>query len=130
MIGINIGNIIHFIIISYLNYKIFKFKLNYKKIILLYSSFFIALLSTLIMEVFFLGNINYSIINALNLQYFQNFQFLSLGVFLLIFIFLIICFKTFSIADIEYLEFIFNRDNIIDKFIRKGLTVLKKFMRD
>jgi O-antigen/teichoic acid export membrane protein len=129
MIGINIGNIIHFIIISYLNFKLFKFRLNYKKTILLFSSFFIALLITLILETLLLANINYVIFESLNLLYFKEFQILSLITFLSIFLILLISFKSFTHADIDYLKVVFNRDNFIDKSIKKGLNLLKRLMR-
>jgi O-antigen/teichoic acid export membrane protein len=130
MIGIIIGNVIEFCSISYLNYRIFKIRINIKKTIFLYSSFFIALALALIMESLFLADLNFLILQSINLLFFRHFQFLSFGIFILIFFILIITFKAFTRSDANNLEEIFTRDNFIDKIIGKGLKILRRILRD
>ncbi|MHA1438545.1 MAG: hypothetical protein ACTSPD_13310, partial [Promethearchaeota archaeon] len=60
---------------------------------------------------------------------FEHFQFISLGLFLVLFFSLIVISGIFSQSDIENIEAFFNRDNLLHKIIRKGLNILKRVMR-
>ncbi|MFX1570566.1 MAG: lipopolysaccharide biosynthesis protein [Promethearchaeota archaeon] len=130
LVGTIISNIIGFIYSSIMNYKIFKIKLNIGKIVSLYSFFFIALAISWILEVIFLKNVNFLILQTLNLLLFEKFQLLSLISFFLIFITLVIIFKTISQDDIKIIEAFFEKDTFIQKTLRRGLNVLKKVLRN
>ena len=107
----------------------FNIKLKVKKPILLFSIFFFSLMSALILETIMLKGIYLSILTNLNLLIFQYFNPLSLGVFLLLFIILIIIFKIITISDIEVLESFFMKDSSSHKIIRKVLSLSKRILR-
>jgi len=129
IIALLITNIIYFILIAILNYKIFDIRLNLTKTFAQYIIFFIALVTTLILEALFLSQINYLILGALNLLIFQEIEFLSLFTFLIIYFLLNYIFKTFTRSDIESLEKFFEKESFVHKIIRKGLKFLKKIIR-
>jgi len=106
----------------------FKIKLKIKKTILLFSIFFISLLSTLILEAFILKSIYLSILRDLNLMIFQYFNPLSFGVFLLLYLILIVLFKVVTVSDIEILESFFIKDSRLHKILRKIFSSSKKFL--
>ncbi|MFW9827316.1 MAG: oligosaccharide flippase family protein [Candidatus Thorarchaeota archaeon] len=125
-----IGSIINFIISSILCVKLFKIKLDVLKYILIYSSFFIALTITNLLEGLVLSNFNFLILKGLNLLYFKKFNIFSLAVFSIIYIVLILIFKIFTRSDIDILGAFFNKDTFLQKNIRKGLNILRKFVWD
>jgi len=127
ILGLLIANIITFIIFIYLSFVLFKIELNISKIIRLYTNFIIALGISLLLAELILTDLNFLILKTFNLLFFQKFEILTLITFIFIFIFLTLAFKIFSIDDIENIEALFKRDNIIHKLIRRGLNVLKKF---
>ncbi len=90
--------------------------------------FFISLGVVLILEGLFLDSLNYLILNSLNLTFFQNLNFLSLGIFLIIYFGLNIISRIFSQSDVEKVEILFNKETFTHKSIRKGLKVLKKII--
>ncbi len=128
VIGILITNIIMFIISSILSFQIFKIKLDFKRIILLYVDFLVALVISSIFSELFLSDLSLLIFQFLNLSLFNNFDFLTLLTFLILFLVLTVISKGFSTDDIENLETLFNKNNIIHKLIRRGLKALKKVM--
>ncbi len=125
-----------FLIVSYIitliSYTIilnkFKMKLKIKKPILIFSIFFISLLSALILEAFILKSIYLSILRNLNLMIFQYFNPLSFGVFLLLYLSLNVLFKVVTVSDIEILESFFTKDSYLHKILRKIFSVSKKFL--
>jgi O-antigen/teichoic acid export membrane protein len=129
LIALVIANIIDFIIIAVLNYKIFNIKLNLMKTFLQYIIFFVALGITLLLEYLFLKQINYLILSSLNLLIFRRIEFLSLFTFLLIYFLLNYIFKIFSRADIENLEKFFDKEGFFHRLIRKVLKFLKRIIR-
>lgn len=129
LIGTIISSVIGFIYSTIMNFKMFNLRLKIGKIFSLYSFFFIALILSWIMEVAFLKNLNFLILQSLNLLIFEKFQFLSLLSFLFIFLILVIVFKIISRGDIEIIKAFFEKDNFFHKALRKGLNVLKKFLR-
>ncbi len=123
-----IANMITLISYTIILHK-FNLKLDVKKLILLFSIFFISLFSALILETLMLKHIYLSILKNLNLLIFQYFNPLSFGVFLFSFIILNITFKVITISDIEVLEAFFLKDSFSHKIIRKSLSFSKKFLR-
>ncbi|MFX1303256.1 MAG: hypothetical protein ACFE9X_07850 [Promethearchaeota archaeon] len=130
IIALFIANVIYFILIAILNFKIFNIKLNIKKSFLQYIIFFISLGFAIILEILYLSQINYMVLEALNLLIFQNLNFFSLMTFLLTFLFLNYIFKIFSKSDVESIERFFEKDTFLHKIIRKMLRFLKKIIRD
>ena len=106
-----------------------KIKLKSKKIIQIYAIFFISLLSASILESILLKDIYLGILRNLDLLFFQYFNPLSLGLFFIIFIFLIIFLKIITISDVELIEHFFIRDSVSHKNIRKILSISKRFLR-
>lgn len=125
-----IGALINFIIASVLCVKLFEIKLDVLKYILMYSSFFIALAVTYILEGLLLKYLNFLILKGLNLLFLETFNFLSLGVFVIIYLVLILIFRIFTRSDIDILEAFFHKDTFLQKVIRKGLNILRKFVWD
>jgi O-antigen/teichoic acid export membrane protein len=119
--GVLFGNVVSFVILSFLNLKIFNFKIDVTKTILTYTIFFCALGLSLLLETLFFAEFNTFLLQKLNITIFRSFNLFSL--------FSIFILNIFSISDIERLELIFNRDNFIDKTVRKSLNFLKKLMR-
>lgn len=128
IIGIIIVNLVRAIICVKLTYKIFEIKLEIKKIILIYSAFFISIGLTIFLDILFLNNVTIWISEELNLIVFQNLKALSIIVFLIIFLILTIIFRVFTVSDIENIEALFSRDSIMHKTIRRSLNFLKKFL--
>ena len=64
----------------------------------------------------------------LNLIAFQYLKILSIIIFLIVFLSLTIIFKIFSGSDIENIEAVFTKDNVMQKIIRKSLNILRKFL--
>ncbi|MHA1294764.1 MAG: oligosaccharide flippase family protein, partial [Promethearchaeota archaeon] len=129
IIGLLIGNIIIFGLYAMFCFKIFNIRLKIPKAVQLYLIFFAALGITLILENIILKDFNTAILRYLNLTIFEHFQFISLGLFLVLFFSLIVISGIFSQSDIENIEAFFNRDNLLHKIIRKGLNILKRVMR-
>ncbi len=92
-----IANMITLISYTIILHK-FNLKLDVKKLILLFSIFFISLFSALILETLMLKHIYLSILKNLNLLIFQYFNPLSFVVFLFSFIILNITFKFIIIS--------------------------------
>jgi len=127
ILGIIISNFLILLLYTILSFKILKININIKKIISQYLIFFIGLGITFFLETILLKELNYVILQNLNLLFFKYIPFLSILTFLIIFIFLNIFLKTFSRKDFEYLESFFNKDNKFHKLIRKGLRFFKKY---
>ena len=130
VLGIFFGGLINFFILIYFIFKLFKIKVNLKKVLLQYSIFFISLGIALLLEILILKDINTIVLDTLYLSYFKNFQFLSIAVFLIMFLLLNIIFKIFSITDIEMVEEFFSKQTRVNKIIRKGTKLLKKFIKE
>ena len=130
IIGLIIAAILVFILLIFFINKFFKIKLHFKKHIFPYFIFFISIGITLILESLFLSDFNTLVIESLNLNLIRHFNFSSIIVFVLIFLIQIILFKVFTSDDIENLEVFFNKDNILHKFVRKGLKILKRIIWD
>ena len=127
--GLILGNIISTIIQIYATYKIGKIKLNVKKIIVQYATFFIPLTITWILQFLILKKVSYTIILDLGSTLFKNFDFLSILVFLVLFILTNLGFKTVSSTDIDNFESLLDKNKKIDRIIIKSLNVIKKFTR-
>jgi len=122
-----IANIIIFILLTLILNK-FKIKLKPKKPILLYSNFFISLITSLGLELLILGDLNLFILTNLNLLIFQKFNIFTLIIFLAIFISLNIIFKVFTHSDIQTIESLMNKDIYTHRIVRRGLSLLKKIV--
>ncbi|MFW9772365.1 MAG: polysaccharide biosynthesis C-terminal domain-containing protein [Candidatus Thorarchaeota archaeon] len=129
VIAVIIGNIFSFILFTFLVLKLFNIKLDVYKTICLYTSFFFALGFSLFLEKLFLAEFNYFILKNLHLLFLQDFQFLTLITFLILFFLFLILLDIFSATDLTNLESIFSKDNFIDKIIRKSLRLLKKVIK-
>ena len=130
IMGLIFGNIISLVIQIIVTYKIGKIKLNLKKIILQYLIFFISLGITITLKDLFFKEASYNFIFGLGLTLFKNFDFLSIGTFVLLFFLFNLALKIVTDDDIKLFESYFNKDRFIDKFIIKGLNLLKKFTRE
>lgn len=133
IIGALIGNIISLIIVfgvvTYLAYKILNLRVNLKKIMILYSSFFISISVIYFLELLFLNQLTYDILTFLDLLFFRHFKFLSLVLFIIIFFFLISISRFFTKKDIEYIESLFNKQKQSHQILLRLLRFLKKFLQ-
>ncbi|KKN19741.1 hypothetical protein LCGC14_0942670 [marine sediment metagenome] len=127
--GLLIGNIISTIIQIYTTYRIGKIKLNVKKIAVQYATFFIPLTITWILQYLILSKISKNILLEAGLTLFKNFDFLSILVFLVIFVITNLGFKTVTSTDIDNFESLLDSNKRIDKIMKKGLNFIKKFTR-
>lgn len=127
--GLLIGNIISTIIQIYTIYRIGKIKLNVKKIAVQYATFFIPLTITWILQYLILSKISNNILLEAGLTLFKNFDFLSILVFLLLFILTNLGFKTVTSTDIDNFESLLDSHRKIDRIMKKGLNFIKKFTR-
>jgi len=112
-----------------LTIKIMKINLEYKKMLGLFLSFFIAVILTITLDNFIFDEVSkklWSLSNLLIFEYFNIFNILS---FLIIFIVLNIIFKSFNKKDLDYIEMIFTKDNTTHKFVKRLLNLLKKILR-
>ncbi|MHA2338400.1 MAG: lipopolysaccharide biosynthesis protein [Candidatus Hodarchaeales archaeon] len=129
LIGITIGNFLNFLIYILFTYRIFKIKINIVKVLLQYTIFFISFGLVVLLEIIILDKINTLIFETLNLPLLKHLPFLSLLVFLLIFLTLNIIFKIITKTDIGYIENFFVKDTYKHKIMRSGLRTLKKIVR-
>jgi len=130
ILGLIMGNIISLIIQIIATYKIADIKLNVKKIVFQYLTFFVPLGITLILEEMILKDASFKIIQNLGLLLFSNFDFLSVGVFLILFILINLILKTVSSTDITYFETLFDKNRFFGKIMHKGLNLLKRITRE
>jgi len=130
ILGLIIGNIVSLVIQIIVTYKIGKIRLNLKRIILQYLIFFTSLGITIILKNLVFKEVSYNFILGLGLSLFKNFDFLSIGMFVLLFFLFNLAFKIVTDDDIKLFKSYFNKDRFIDKIIIKGLNLLKKFTRE
>lgn len=128
--GIIISNIIISIIALIFSVKIGKISLNFKKLLKLLLAFFLSLIITWILEFILIEDLNYLILQQINLLFFRNLNLISIGLFILLFFILILIFKIFTNKDLEYIEAFFDKNTKLHIFIRKGLNLFKKVVRD
>ncbi|MBY8989917.1 MAG: oligosaccharide flippase family protein [Candidatus Lokiarchaeota archaeon] len=129
VLGLLLGNFISLVIQIIVTYKIGKIKLNLQKIITQYLIFFISLATTIILKSFIYKDLSLRLIEDLGLTLFKNFDFLSIGLFLILFILLNLVFNTVSDTDIKNFESLLNKERFLDRALQKGLNGLKKFTR-
>ena len=130
ILGLILGNIISLVIQIFATYKFGNIRLNIKKIIILYFSFFISVIITLILKTYVFKDASFVLIQNLGFSLFKNFDFFSIGSFLILFILLNLLLKTVSSSDIMSFELLLKKERFFDKIMRKGLRILKKFTRD
>ena len=128
IISVIIVNLIRSMICISLTYKIFNIKLDIRKIVLIYTAFFISIGLTIFFDFLILNDIHIWMFEELNLIAFQYLKILSIIIFLIVFLSLTIIFKIFSGSDIENIEAVFTKDNVMQKIIRKSLNILRKFL--
>jgi len=129
ILGLILGNILSLVIQIIVTYKIGKIRLNIKRIILQYLIFFISLGITTLLKNLFFKEASYNFILGLGLSLFKNFDFLSIGTFILLFFLFNLALKIVTDEDINLFKSYFIKDRFIDKIIIKGLNLLKKFTR-
>ncbi|MFX1375585.1 MAG: oligosaccharide flippase family protein [Promethearchaeota archaeon] len=127
--GFILGNIISLIIQIFFSKKYGNVELNKKKIIIQYITFFVPFGITLILERLIFKEASLSFIQALGLSLFKNFDFYSVGTFLILFILMNLLLKTVTRKDINNFETLLNEKRFIDRILIKLLNVLKKVTR-
>ena len=128
--GILISNFLYGIGYLVFTIKIGKIKLNLKNIFFQYIIYFVSLGISMILHILFVNEWNFLILKKLNLLFFQDFYFLSLIIFIFIFILLSVIFKVFTKNDIENLKGFFNKEKKLHRFSIKVLKILKKIFRN
>lgn len=123
-------NFIYGCLYIYFTFKIGNIKLNLKKIILQYFSFFLSLGITVLLENLILNTINQAILTDLNLSYFRYFNIFSLTLFLIIFFITNIIFKIFITKDIENIQIFLIKDKNLHRLTNKSLIILKRVLRN
>jgi len=101
-----------------------------KKIVYLYTLFFISLGTVIILDNLFLYNLNYLIFNLFNLSIFYKFKFLEIITFIFLFFFQIFLFRIITKKDIYFISLYFKNNykmNITSKII---LKIILKFVRN
>ena len=131
ILGLIIGNLISLIIQILATRRFGNIKLNIKRIVFQYLTFFIPLGITLMLESVIFKKLSSNIIQNLNLSLFINFDFLSIGSFILLFISMNLILKTITTNDIQQFEsFFVNKEKTMNKYILKIFNLLKKITRD
>lgn len=130
LIFISIGNFIVFLIRTILCFRIFKIKLEVKKLFLQYFIFLFSLSLTIIIEMLILKYYNTIILESLNLLIFKEFQFLSIILFVLLYLGLNIGLKIFTKKDVDYLISLFQENKKRYSIVLKTLNILKRVLKD
>jgi O-antigen/teichoic acid export membrane protein len=128
IIGLIISKAIVFIIQIILSIKIAEIRLNLKRIIYQYISFFTALITAVILEVFIFKTIRMALLQPFNLPIFEYFSFFSALSFLIIYLVLNNLFKIFSRDEIGYLELIISSDKKKNRFLISILNIFKRIL--
>lgn len=128
--GLILGNLLSMVIQIYATYRFAKIKLNIKKILIQYLTFFGPLVITILLKEFFLKDVSLNLIEDLGLTLFKNFDFISISIFIILFIFFNFMLKTVTTSDISSFESFLNKKRFFDKYLIKGLRVVKKFTRN
>lgn len=129
ILGIVFSKILSIFVVLFFNFKITKLKFDYSKIILHNLIFFGSLFVSITIGDLFLNDMNYQILQYLNLLFFRNINFLQIILFLIIFFTLHIIFKTIRKSDLEYIELLFTKDKATHRLISKFTKLLSKFLR-
>ncbi|MFX0059065.1 MAG: lipopolysaccharide biosynthesis protein, partial [Candidatus Heimdallarchaeota archaeon] len=109
--------------------KIMKVNVKFLKVFSLYLTFFLSLFLSIILGDLFLNNISYQFWQLLNFILIDRLNFLTILIFLILFIGLNILIKTFTKKDLESIEFLFSKDTRSNRFIKRFLKFLKRFLR-
>jgi len=128
--GLIIGNIISIVIQIYATYRVANIKLNIKKIIVQYLTFFTSLVITMLLKEYIFKDASLILLDRIGLSLIKNFDLLSIISFLLLFLLMNVLLKTVTSSDIIYFESYFQKDRFFDKIITKILSFLKKFTRN
>lgn len=125
--GFIVGNFISTIIQVFITLKVGKIKLDVKKLIIQYLTFFIPLIITWILQDLWFKEISYNILTGLGLFLIKNFDFLSISIFLLFFIITNLVFKTVTSEDIDNFKAMLDKTKPFERVFIKILNVIKKF---
>jgi len=128
LIGIIISHFIIFLINIILSFKIGNINMQIKNLISQYSSFYIPLIITVILNILFLNNWTKMILDFLGLSLFFGIEFLSLLFFLVMMILLNIYLEIIKEKDLNILLKYFNKNKISHKIIRRLTKYLKVFI--
>ena len=128
--GLIIGNIISMVIQIYATYRFTNIKLNIKKIIVQYSTFFTSLIITMLLKEYIFKDASLILLDRIGLSLIKNLDILSIFSFLLLFLLMNVLLKTVTSSDITYFESYFKKDRFFDKIIIKILSFLKKLTRN
>jgi len=124
--GLIFANFVTFIFQIYFCIKIGDVTLNLFKIFSQYFIFFLSLGIAIVLEIFVFNNLRYILTQHFNLLIFNEIEILALITFLGLYIFLTIVLKTFSSAELEFLETFFGGNKKSLKLIRRFLKMFKK----
>lgn len=127
--GLLICNFIYGCLYIYFTFKFGKIRLNLKKILLQYFSFFMSLGIIILLENLILDTLNLAILRYLNLPYFKHLNILALILFLIIFFTINVILKIFTRIDIENIQILLIKDKNLHKIANKALNLFKRFLR-
>ena len=124
--GLIFANFVTFLFQIYFCIKIGNVTLNLFKIFSQYSIFFLSLGIAIVLEIFVFNNLRYVLTQHFNLLIFKELEILALITFLGLYIVLTILLKTFSSAELEFLETFFGGNKKAFNLIKKCLMLFKK----
>lgn len=128
ILGILVANIVVMTILVFLNKKLLKINLNTLNLFYQYLLFFISLGSTLILEYLIFRPFNSYLSQLLNFPILIHFNLFSLLFFLFSYLTLNLLFNILSNKDLEYINWIFDRDARPHKLIRKVTYLISKLV--
>ncbi|MFX1378935.1 MAG: oligosaccharide flippase family protein [Promethearchaeota archaeon] len=129
LIGLIISRFIIFLLLYYFSWKILNIKLDLVKIFFQFLIFFSSLFGALIIGDLLLNELYFNILEFFNLSYFSYINLFTLGIFLVLFLFLNFFFKIITRNDIENIESILTKEKLRYKIVRKVLQKLKTIAR-
>lgn len=130
MIGMIISLALILVIFIYLTKKYFNIQLEYLKLFKLYSIFFLTVIGISLLKIIILNDLSSTFFIIIGWRFMKSFDFLSITLFILIFFSLISFNKIIKKEDISYLQALFEKRKKSHKYIRKILSLVKKFLRN
>ncbi len=127
--GLIISQILIFIVNIIFIKRIFKINLKLFRILWIFLFFYFSMGFALFLEMFFLEQIRITLLDIMNIPIFSYIQFFGFGIYLLVFICLLLAFKMIKVNEIEFLESVFAGDKKFNKIICKILFLIKKLIR-
>jgi len=129
ILGMNLTSLVIGIIYMIIAIKSNEIRIDIKKICSYYLMFFIAILFTIGLEFLFIDYLNNLLWSYLNIAVANEFNIISIFLFILIYILLLGCFRIFTPSDIEKLQSLLNKESQMHKATYKLLNILKKILK-